>query len=324
MFVYCIYYCYTNSGYFFIFDPDQWSMPGYDEVIARPVSMSTISHRLRTDVYSGTTSDSTADTTTTTAVVATQQLPGALTAAFADDVRLMWENCWCYNHEGTGPWAAATTLSAVFERLLREWVLSDSPPAIDALLSSAEGRPCSSCRASSSLLISSTSSDAHKAAAAAITAAAAAATAGSAGAIILCDRCDAVYHLACLVPPLAEAPRNEWFCPCCVAQGTSAEAAAAAAVPLAPCYTITNSSTADSDSPNPLGAGYGCASRLNTDPPFLSGISSSHSSSRQVRLMMLLISLHSIAGNGTRCTFPTCMHSSLLQALHITHCTLHC
>jgi Bromodomain/PHD-finger len=260
-------------------------MPGYDEVIARPVSMSTISHRLRSGVYSGSTTSSdtsTADTPTAAAAAVVAHQPGALTAAFADDVRLMWENCWCYNHEGTGPWAAATTLSAVFERLLREWVLSDSPPAIDALLSSAEGRPCSACRASSSLLL--TTSDHKAAAAAAITAAAASATAsgtigGSTGAIILCDRCDAVYHLACLVPPLAEAPRNEWFCPCCVAQGTSAEAAAAAAVPLAACYT----GTADSDAPNPLGAGYGCASRLNRDPPFLSGISSPHSSGRQVK-----------------------------------------
>jgi Bromodomain/PHD-finger len=281
-------------------------MPGYDDIIARPVSMSTISHRLRSGVYSGTSDTATTTDSTTTAAAAAaaaaqqQQQPGALTSAFADDVRLMWENCWCYNHEGTGPWAAATTLSAVFERLLREWVLAAAPPPLEALLSSAEGRPCSACRASSSLLLTSSSSGsggssgAHKAAAAAIAAAGAAAGAGavsavSSGAIILCDRCDAVYHLACLVPPLAEAPRNEWFCPCCVAQGTSAEAAAAAAVPLAPCYTIDSSTSNRGDAPNPLGAGYGCASRLNRDPPFLSGISSPASSTRPVRLTVIIV-----------------------------------
>jgi len=34
--------------------------------------------------------------------------------------------------------------------------------------------------------------------------------------ILLCDRCDAEYHLYCLDPPLAEVPAGDWFCPTCV------------------------------------------------------------------------------------------------------------
>lgn len=35
--------------------------------------------------------------------------------------------------------------------------------------------------------------------------------------IILCDNCDAEYHLYCLNPPLEEVPEGKWFCPTCVA-----------------------------------------------------------------------------------------------------------
>jgi hypothetical protein len=34
--------------------------------------------------------------------------------------------------------------------------------------------------------------------------------------ILLCDRCDAEYHLYCLDPPLAKVPAGDWFCPTCV------------------------------------------------------------------------------------------------------------
>ena len=33
---------------------------------------------------------------------------------------------------------------------------------------------------------------------------------------ILCHGCDATYHMRCVWPPLAKAPRVEWFCPACV------------------------------------------------------------------------------------------------------------
>ncbi|XP_006893404.1 PREDICTED: PHD and RING finger domain-containing protein 1 [Elephantulus edwardii] len=38
--------------------------------------------------------------------------------------------------------------------------------------------------------------------------------------LLLCDRCDAGYHMECLDPPLQEVPVDEWFCPECAAPGT--------------------------------------------------------------------------------------------------------
>ncbi len=33
--------------------------------------------------------------------------------------------------------------------------------------------------------------------------------------MLLCDGCDAARHMACLVPPLADIPEGDWFCPTC-------------------------------------------------------------------------------------------------------------
>jgi hypothetical protein len=37
-----------------------------------------------------------------------------------------------------------------------------------------------------------------------------------AGVVLLCDSCDAEYHIKCLDPPLLAEPEGEWFCPKCV------------------------------------------------------------------------------------------------------------
>jgi hypothetical protein len=34
--------------------------------------------------------------------------------------------------------------------------------------------------------------------------------------MLLCDGCDAGYHMACLTPPLTNVPSGEWFCIDCV------------------------------------------------------------------------------------------------------------
>ncbi|XP_058382103.1 LOW QUALITY PROTEIN: PHD and RING finger domain-containing protein 1 [Diceros bicornis minor] len=39
--------------------------------------------------------------------------------------------------------------------------------------------------------------------------------------LLLCDGCDAGYHMECLEPPLQEVPVNEWFCPECAAPGAA-------------------------------------------------------------------------------------------------------
>ncbi|XP_059484167.1 E3 ubiquitin-protein ligase UHRF1-like [Neocloeon triangulifer] len=32
----------------------------------------------------------------------------------------------------------------------------------------------------------------------------------------MCDECDSAFHMHCLVPPLKEIPKNDWYCPSCV------------------------------------------------------------------------------------------------------------
>ncbi|XP_008852616.1 PHD and RING finger domain-containing protein 1 isoform X2 [Nannospalax galili] len=39
--------------------------------------------------------------------------------------------------------------------------------------------------------------------------------------LLLCDGCDAGYHMECLDPPLQEVPVDEWFCPECVTPGAA-------------------------------------------------------------------------------------------------------
>ncbi|XP_053923378.1 LOW QUALITY PROTEIN: PHD and RING finger domain-containing protein 1 [Cuculus canorus] len=39
--------------------------------------------------------------------------------------------------------------------------------------------------------------------------------------LLLCDGCDAGYHMECLNPPLNEVPVDEWFCPACAPTGVS-------------------------------------------------------------------------------------------------------
>ncbi|NWV34521.1 PHRF1 protein, partial [Grantiella picta] len=42
--------------------------------------------------------------------------------------------------------------------------------------------------------------------------------------LLLCDGCDAGYHMECLNPPLSEVPVDEWFCPACAPMGANAAA----------------------------------------------------------------------------------------------------
>ncbi|NXU10419.1 PHRF1 protein, partial [Pardalotus punctatus] len=39
--------------------------------------------------------------------------------------------------------------------------------------------------------------------------------------LLLCDGCDAGYHMECLNPPLSEVPVDEWFCPACAPMGAN-------------------------------------------------------------------------------------------------------
>ena len=47
--------------------------------------------------------------------------------------------------------------------------------------------------------------------------------------ILLCDACDAGYHMHCLRPPLLVVPAGDWFCAQCASQRTAGRGAAGAA-----------------------------------------------------------------------------------------------
>ena len=51
---------------------------------------------------------------------------------------------------------------------------------------------------------------------------------GEIGDLLCCDRCNLVYHLNCLEPPLLEVPEGDWFCPFCMEDQSQHEAAAIA------------------------------------------------------------------------------------------------
>ena len=36
--------------------------------------------------------------------------------------------------------------------------------------------------------------------------------------LLICDQCEASYHLMCLDPPLPSIPPGDWRCPGCVAE----------------------------------------------------------------------------------------------------------
>lgn len=131
-----------------------------------------------------------------------------------------------------------------------EWILRTSPPPprLAELLDS-EARPCSACgigydpspaapQADGGSEVGVPNGDACPPAAAAASAVEAAALA-----TVVCDSCDATYHLDCLRPPLRQVPRGEWFCPACVCPGAWGPGAG---------MTLSR---------RPVTGGFGCGSR---------------------------------------------------------------
>ena len=109
---------------------------------------------------------------------------------FANDMRLIWNNCKVYNLHKSQIWYCAHALSLQFERLFQAWVWSFAAGTI--FLDEPVARPWESiCR----VCLSDDQENEDL--------------------VMLCDHCDASYHIYCLDPPLSSVPEDAWVCPHC-------------------------------------------------------------------------------------------------------------
>jgi hypothetical protein len=113
------------------------------------------------------------------------------------DMRRIWQNCKVYNLYKSQIWYCAHYLSILTERLFQAWVMSYQDGAYTLLESQgcpweAECRTC--CKAEND------------------------------DRVILCDHCDAQFHIYCLRPKLAKIPEGIWICSRCTKWMTSSGA----------------------------------------------------------------------------------------------------
>lgn len=101
-----------------------------------------------------------------------------------EDVNLVWHNCRLFNTEESEIGHSGHRLSSVFDRLFEEWV---SRVQVGTCVSDLRGedqcRECDSNDDSDNML--------------------------------LCDSCDAAFHMGCLEDPITSIPTSDWFCPRC-------------------------------------------------------------------------------------------------------------
>ncbi|TMW68172.1 hypothetical protein Poli38472_007844 [Pythium oligandrum] len=106
---------------------------------------------------------------------------------FLQDVNLVWTNCFTFNRLDAEISKCANRLRSIFSRLFETWISTQPPQTQVAQLPSEEQcRHCAQTQDSERML--------------------------------LCDSCDAAYHLFCLDPPLPAIPSGDWFCPKCPIQ----------------------------------------------------------------------------------------------------------
>jgi SNF2 family DNA or RNA helicase len=109
---------------------------------------------------------------------------------FANDMRKIWKNCKIYNLYQSQIWYSAHALSLLFERLFQGWVVMFSDGSID--FNDPLGRPWEpACRV---CLQEENDPD-----------------------LMLCDHCDAAYHIYCLRPKFKQVPDGPWVCARCTA-----------------------------------------------------------------------------------------------------------
>jgi PHD-finger len=245
----------------------------YYEAVARPLALKDVAAALKeaADAVSAAAAGGASESTTAAAVA-------AAVTSFVEDVRLVFANAHCVAGGGGGGAgstgqagsndnliaaadgltmaAGGEKLSAVFERLVLDWLVDPEAPPLAAL----DDDVCCRCGVHHRQPIST---DPMTAAAAAATAAAAAALGGAAAAaaeqreaaataaealLLMCDRCDLKYHLECLELPAV--PEGDWFCAHCVQErslrdvdpliGTALSATAAGSATTEPAAVVTD------------------------------------------------------------------------------------
>ena len=134
-------------------------------------------------------------------IVTTKLRSGAYrtVAPFARDTRLVFKNCLAFNHDRSPICKIAHRLLAMFERLLQNWILTTEPRDPETL----DDGVCIVC--------STEDLKDH-------------------ASMLLCDGCDAAYHMGCLSPPLLTVPLTDWFCPTCADNRSPSDKEAASPV----------------------------------------------------------------------------------------------
>ena len=113
---------------------------------------------------------------------------------YEKDVRLTFNNCITYNGRGSEIGAYAGRLRVIFDRLFAEWVL----PFVDHLVL---GGTSSGCEWEAGLDDDRCQTCARE-------------WEHRSDELLLCEGCDAAYHIFCLQPALGKVPTTDWCATC--------------------------------------------------------------------------------------------------------------
>ena len=192
--------------------------PDYEEIVDHPMDLGTVRHKLTVGGTKGYREE----------------------VQFIRDMRLIWLNCKKYNHRDSAIWHTADWCHKTCERLYHHWVLAFLPADRAAAVAdgkaaqvrkakTAPGGPPLRDGASLTFVYSQCKNKKRRRAAARPWEQSCRVCEDpdeTGEEVLLCDRCDAQYHLGCLDPKLDALPEFAWFCPVCAAEPYAGQSAA--------------------------------------------------------------------------------------------------